>query len=98
MPAAGQPSNWLALFTHSSLAQDSQLDPGSFREHSLQIASVLDQGGRAVDRPIVFCTICGPVYWKRADALCHQSQRGCRLRTAEGEEGFADNLLEMETR
>ena len=56
--------------TPSRLSQDSQRDPRSFRGHSLQIDRVLNQGGRALDRPIVFCTKCGAVYWERADALC----------------------------
>ena len=42
--------------------------------YCLQIARVLNQGGRAVDRPIVFCTKCGAVNWERAHALC----RSCR--------------------
>ena len=85
MPATGQASDWLSPTTPSPFSQDSQLDPLSFTGHSLQLGRLFNQGSRALDSPIVFCTICGPVYWERADALCHQSQRGCRLRTAEGE-------------
>ena len=69
----GQASRWLQPFTPSRFSQDSQGDPRSFRGHSLHIARVLNQGGRALDRPIVFCARCS-LYLERADALC----RSCR--------------------
>ena len=69
----GQASHWLQPFTPSRISQDSQVDPRSFRGHSLHIARVLNQGGRALDRPIVFCARCS-LYWERADALCRSSR------------------------
>ena len=51
--------------TPSRLSQDSQLDPRSFRRHSLHIGRVLNQGGRTMDRPIVICAKCGAMYWEK---------------------------------
>ena len=50
VPATGQASDWLAVFTPSSLAQDIQLDPRSFRGHSLQVARVLQPGWQGIGR------------------------------------------------
>ena len=70
----GQASDWPSSTVPSRFSHDSHLDPRSFQGHSMQLGRLFDQGGRALDRVIIFCVKCGAVYWERADALC----RSCR--------------------
>ena len=69
--ASGQVCDSLSPIVPTRFSKDSLLDPRTFRGHSLQLGRVFDSGGRALDRAIIFCAICGAVYWERADAVCH---------------------------
>ena len=71
-PTSGQVCDWLSLVVPTRFSQDSNLDPRTFRGHSLQLGRVFESGRRAMDNAIIFCAKCGAVYWERADAVCRR--------------------------
>ena len=59
-------------FSHRSLTlfarQSSR--PSHVQRAQLAVGTSFRFWGRALDRAIIFCAECGPVFWERADALC----------------------------